>query len=229
MAEIDHPEFLLTEFELDQFALALKLAAEVEDMREVRKLLEGLRKLVVGRVLDKIVSEELRPGGILAGILDTSAKNIGGTPGSEDKIYFTGNRVPESKQGYYQNPDNPYGEIILPIKDQITIRTPATGQPYDSSLSPEELARAPQAIDPETGQYKDHWVLSNDDRAANRVRPYRDTYIHSCGFATKMGSKIAETYAVNHKFYSKTFCVGCKDYFPVDQFVWEGTDEKVGS
>lgn len=45
--------------------------------------------------------------------------------------------------------------------------------------------------------------------------------IGKCGVATTMGQKIAETYAVDPKFYGSTFCVGCKTHFPVDQFRWD--------
>lgn len=50
-----------------------------------------------------------------------------------------------------------------------------------------------------------------------------------CGTVTTMAQSIAETYARDPKFYGGTFCVGCGKHLPVEEFVWEGTDEKVGS
>jgi hypothetical protein len=50
-----------------------------------------------------------------------------------------------------------------------------------------------------------------------------------CGADTKMSRPIAETYARNPGFYSGTFCVGCKKHLPLDEFVWKGTNEQVGS
>jgi hypothetical protein len=50
-----------------------------------------------------------------------------------------------------------------------------------------------------------------------------------CGTVTKMNNSIAETYAVNPKFYNSTFCVGCGKHLPVSQFVWKDTNEEVGS
>lgn len=50
-----------------------------------------------------------------------------------------------------------------------------------------------------------------------------------CGGVTTMARSIAETYACNPKFYTGTFCAGCCQHFPVEQFVWEGTEELVGS
>lgn len=83
------------------------------------------------------------------------------------------------------------------------------------------------------GQQKHYVVLTEEERAKGFVRPVRRTYVHqTCGTATTMGPSIAETYARDPKFYSATFCVGCRDHFPVGadgEFVWDGTTEKVGT
>jgi hypothetical protein len=50
-----------------------------------------------------------------------------------------------------------------------------------------------------------------------------------CGTMTTMGQALAETYARDPKFYGGTFCCGCGKHFPVEQFVWDGTDQVVGS
>ena len=50
-----------------------------------------------------------------------------------------------------------------------------------------------------------------------------------CGAVTVMGHTLAETYARDPKFYGGTFCVGCGKHLPVAEFVWDGTDEVVGS
>jgi hypothetical protein len=50
-----------------------------------------------------------------------------------------------------------------------------------------------------------------------------------CGTITTMGHALAETYARDPKFYGGTFCVGCGTHLPLDEFVWNGTDERVGS
>jgi hypothetical protein len=88
-------------------------------------------------------------------------------------------------------------------------------------------------IDPKTGQQKDYVVLSAEERAKGFVRPVRLSYRHqTCGVVTRMARSIAETYARDPYFYSGTFCVGCRDHFPVGadgEFTWDGTDEKVGT
>lgn len=50
-----------------------------------------------------------------------------------------------------------------------------------------------------------------------------------CDTVTTMGVAIAETYARDPKFYGGTFCCTCGKHFPLEEFVWEGTNEQVGS
>jgi hypothetical protein len=91
------------------------------------------------------------------------------------------------------------------------------------------------------GMQEKYLVLSDAERNLGFVRPVRMSYVHErCGTVTTMGRAIAETYARDPKFYGGTFCVGCRDHFPVGpdgEFVWsvprEGTPlgraDKVGS
>lgn len=80
------------------------------------------------------------------------------------------------------------------------------------------------------GQQKGYVVLTEEERAKEFVRPVRNVYLHKkCGAATTINMSIAETYARNPKFYSATFCVGCRKHFPLSEFVWDGTDDIVGS
>lgn len=85
-------------------------------------------------------------------------------------------------------------------------------------------------IDPATGLQKGYIVLTADERAKGFVRPVRTAYTHKvCGTDTTMGWAIAETYARDPGFYNGTFCCQCRAHFPLDQFVWMGTDQQVGS
>ncbi len=77
-------------------------------------------------------------------------------------------------------------------------------------------------------------VLSEEERAKGFVRPVRRSYVHTgaeppCGTLTTMSTALAETYARNPKFYGGTYCCGCHKHRPVEEFVWDGTSEKVGS
>jgi len=91
-------------------------------------------------------------------------------------------------------------------------------------------------INPETGMQKGYVVLTAEERAKGFVRPVRRSYLHvgtpdkkGCGALTTMAQSIAETYARKPDFYDGTFCVGCRTHLPLDEFVWDGTDERVGT
>ncbi len=91
-------------------------------------------------------------------------------------------------------------------------------------------------IKPYTGQEapgpqnEAYLVLSDEERAKGFVRKVRQDYIHpKCGVVTHMGLALAETYARDPKFYGATYCCGCSAHFPVAEFLWEGTQEPVGS
>jgi len=85
-------------------------------------------------------------------------------------------------------------------------------------------------IDPATGQQKAYVVLCPEERAKGFVRPVRRSYKHlACGSVTTMGLALAETYARDPGFYHGTMCASCGSHFSLDQFVWDGTDEIVGS
>lgn len=82
----------------------------------------------------------------------------------------------------------------------------------------------------ENGQNEAYIILSDEEKAKGFIRPVRQTYIHrACGTATTMALGIAETYARDPKFYSATFCCGCGRHLPVSEFVWDNTNEIVGS
>lgn len=80
------------------------------------------------------------------------------------------------------------------------------------------------------GQNEVYLVLSDEEIAKGFIRPVRQSYVHDkCGTLTTMGLKLAETYARDPKFYGATYCCGCGNHFPVDEFKWDGTNETVGS
>jgi hypothetical protein len=96
-------------------------------------------------------------------------------------------------------------------------------------------------------QNKKYLILSNEERNKGFIRPVRETYIHvgknpkmsgivlirpdenACGTRTTMALAIAETYARNPKFYGSTYCCSCQKHLSVSEFIWEGTEERVGS
>ena len=100
------------------------------------------------------------------------------------------------------------------------------------------------------GQQEDYVVLNPEERARGFVRPVRLAYVHigkppvgvtlrypinkvfpgGCGSRTRMGLGIAETFARDPGFYTGgTFCCACQCHVPLDECVWEGGTEVVGS
>lgn len=83
------------------------------------------------------------------------------------------------------------------------------------------------------GQADVYLVLSEQERARGFRRPLRRTYLHlTCGTTTTMNETIAETYARDPGFYGATYCFHCGLHRPVGadgEFVWDGTDLKVGT
>lgn len=97
-----------------------------------------------------------------------------------------------------------------------------TGEPVPADYSHTKLKL--------NGQQEGYVVLSPAERAKGFVRPVRDEYTHlPCKMHTFMGRALAETYARDPKFYDGTFCAHCRKHFPLDQFVWKNTNEKLGS
>jgi hypothetical protein len=72
----------------------------------------------------------------------------------------------------------------------------------------------PKSESPVVGNY---WTQERLDKA------------NGCGSVTTMSVVIAETWARDPKFYRATFCYKCGVHLPVSEFVWEGTDERLGS
>lgn len=80
------------------------------------------------------------------------------------------------------------------------------------------------------GQQEGYVVLAEEELAKGFVRPVRQSYRHlKCNGVTRMGLRLAETYARDPKFYGGTFCCHCAAHFLVGEFVWDGTNEKVGT
>lgn len=82
-----------------------------------------------------------------------------------------------------------------------------------------------------TPQAPVYLILSDEERAKGFIRPVRQVYIHkNCGSETRMGIKIAETYARDPKFYGSTYCCHCQMHRPLSEFHWkDNPDQLVGS
>lgn len=169
------------------------------------------------------------------------------------------------------------------VMGDLSSRCTARGAPPTNP----DNASVPNSTKLPDGQYADHWVLCETERARGFVRPVRHGYVHvgppgpqfelrdltdeererwadsgyvkyepyppghrgsargrlwtqeqldkvgkGCGTRTLMPTSIAETYARQPGYYGSTFCCGCGTYLPVGrdgEFVWDGTNERVGT
>ena len=76
----------------------------------------------------------------------------------------------------------------------------------------------PESESPRTGRF---WTQEDLDSIGK-----------GCGAVTVMHRSIAETYARDPNFYGGTFCVGCRTHLAIGEhgeFVWEGTNDRVGT
>lgn len=61
------------------------------------------------------------------------------------------------------------------------------------------------------------------------VAPVRNSYVHdTCGGITSCSDGIAETYAKNPKYYTRTYCSRCQGHYPVSEFKWYVDNVRIG-
>lgn len=82
---------------------------------------------------------------------------------------------------------------------------------------------------PESGYVKFEEYPESESPVSGMFWTQRDLDTKGCGTVTTMGLAIAETYARDPKFYGSTYCVHCQMHRALNEFLWEGTTEVVGS
>lgn len=61
-------------------------------------------------------------------------------------------------------------------------------------------------------------------------RPVRSKYTHDlCGKITAISLECAETFAACPRYYTHTYCDECGGYYPVSEFVWLFSQDRVGA
>lgn len=74
------------------------------------------------------------------------------------------------------------------------------------------------------GQFENHPTTDSGEF----VQPVRDSYVHAeCENTTTMGQRLAESFARDPNQYGKTFCAHCGDYYPLDEFAWKDTNQRL--
>lgn len=89
----------------------------------------------------------------------------------------------------------------------------------EESPPPEDFDYGEQRED---GQYENYPTI---DEGEFRQK-VRSVYIHEeCGGTTTMKKELAESVARNPDYYSKTFCVTCEEYVPVEEVHWKENEK----
>lgn len=125
----------------------------------------------------------------------------------------------ERAKGFVRPVRRSYRHVGVPgPKHQLRDLTAEEHERYDRFGYVRFEAYPPSADSAVTGRF---WTQADLDRVGK-----------GCGTVTSMGLALAETYARDPSFYGSTFCAGCRRHLPVGEvgeFVWEGTDERVGT
>lgn len=106
--------------------------------------------------------------------------------------------------------------------------------PVGLTTDPDDPRLTHGADDEPVPQAEVYLVLSEEERAKGFVRPVRRSYVHTggdhpCGSVTTMGHALAETWARDVHFYGATYCCVCQRHLPVEQFVWDGDGQRLGT
>jgi len=115
------------------------------------------------------------------------------------------------------------GEVIS-LEEALKERGDTAKEIYTKEKGFAAYLKYPESESPSVGKF-----IKKDELDAINSGKER---FGGCGTVTTMGLALSETYARSPSFYGATFCCGCGTHLPVGEngeFVWEGTNEKVGT
>lgn len=136
-------------------------------------------------------------------------------PGPQNEVYLVLSEEERAK-GFVRPVRRSY-QHVGPIGPQHPLAPLTDEQKERTAGSKYVMFEAyPDQESPVTGRY---WTQEQLDRVERG----------GCGQVTRMGKELAETYAREPGFYGATYCCGCRIHKPVAEFVWDGTEERVGS
>ena len=119
----------------------------------------------------------------------------------------------ERAKGFVRPVRRKYVHVGCKPKHPLRDLTPEEKERYTKFYGEDaKFEEYPESESPVTGRF---WKKADLERA--------------CGAVTTMAQAIAETYARQPSYYGSTFCCHCGKHFPVEEFVWDGTNERVGS
>lgn len=160
------------------------------------------------------------------GGLTTDPKHEDLGHGADDKP------VPQNKCYLVLSEEERAKGFVRPVRDSYVHVGIAGPQFALEELTPEQKEMWKNDRDPFVKF--ERYPAGHKSRATGRFWSQRDLdrVGNGCGALTRMGRALAETYAREPGFYGSTYCVGCSMHRPVGkdgEFVWDGTEERVGT
>ncbi len=149
---------------------------------------------------------------------------VSGAPVPEDDSHTRLKGNGQQQDYVVLNPEERARGFMRPVRKSYVHVGPVGPQNPMRDLTEEEHKRYDQF-----GYVKYEQYPGEVDICNGRYWTQNQLDAKGCGVRTTMGLSIAETYARDPKFYGGTFCCGCGKHLPVNEFVWDGTSERVGS
>jgi len=110
---------------------------------------------------------------------------------------------------------------FVPLEEAVKNESDFTKEHFTRAKGYVGYIQYPESESPVAGRYikQDEFVAFNN----------RHSHMGGCGTVTTMGVPLAETWARDIHFYGSTYCGGCRKHLPVGEFVWDGTNEVLGT
>lgn len=125
----------------------------------------------------------------------------------------------ERAKGFVRPVRRAYQHVGMPApKNPLRDLTPEEHERYDKYGYVKSEDYPPSGLSAVCGKF---WTQAELDKIDK-----------GCRTVTTMGQALAETYARDPSFYGGTYCCGCGTHHPVGatgEFIWDGTDERVGT
>lgn len=144
-------------------------------------------------------------------------KGVDEKPVPQNKVYLVLSDEERAK-GFVRPVRNSYVHVGLPSPEYPLRDLTEDERVRYKDCNYTKFEAYPESRSPVVGRY---WTQKQLDSVGK-----------GCGTRTTMGKALSETYARDPHFYGATYCCGCCMHLPVGEFgefVWAGTNERVGT
>lgn len=158
----------------------------------------------------------------------------------ENKVTLHGTPIEEITERHAAQPTGQHDDYVVLSEDERSkgfVRPVRRGYKHVGTAGPKYALRDLDAGEHKRyDQYKyvkfEEYPADHHLKGRYWTQEQLDKVGKGCGTITTMGVALAETYARDPQFYGATFCCGCNTHLPVGEggeFIWEGTNERVGT